>query len=90
MFNAELVYIRTNFPMGKVGLKLKDGVVTPNGQELAHLMALWGAGGRFGDGESKLRGLKCELPWLVCRPLLHHIRSRANWTRVEADAAARV
>jgi len=28
-FNAELVYIRTNFPMGKTGLKLKNGTITP-------------------------------------------------------------
>ena len=30
-FASELVYIRTNFPMGKTGLKLKDGVLTPSG-----------------------------------------------------------
>ena len=36
-FNAELVYIRTTFPMGKTGLKLKDGTTTPNGLELRRL-----------------------------------------------------
>jgi hypothetical protein len=30
-FNEELVYIRANFPMGKTGLKLKNGTVTPSG-----------------------------------------------------------
>ncbi len=49
VFNAELVYIRTNFPMGKVGLKLKKGVTTPNGDELQHLMSLWGPAAKPGD-----------------------------------------
>jgi hypothetical protein len=48
-FDQELVYIRTSFPMGKVGLKLKDGTVTPNGVELQHLMALWGPAAKPGD-----------------------------------------
>jgi hypothetical protein len=48
-FNEELVYIRTNFPMGRTGLKLKDGAVTPSGQELQHLMALWGPAAKPGD-----------------------------------------
>ena len=48
-FNQELVYIRTNFPMGKVGLKLKNGAVTPSGEELQHLMALWGPAAKPGD-----------------------------------------
>jgi hypothetical protein len=48
-FNSELVYIRTNFPMGKVGLKLRKGVTTPNGDDLQHLMALWGPAAKPGD-----------------------------------------
>lgn len=48
-FNQELVYIRTNFPMGKVGLKLQSGTVSPNGEELQHLMALWGPAAKPGD-----------------------------------------
>ena len=48
-FNAELVYIRTNFPMGKTGLKLRNGTVTPSGPELQHLMALWGPAAKPGD-----------------------------------------
>lgn len=38
----ELMYIRTPFPMGKRGLTLRDGVVSPSGAELQQLMALWG------------------------------------------------
>lgn len=48
-FNAELVYIRTNFPMGKTGLKLRDGTLTPNGQQLQQLMSLWGPAAKPGD-----------------------------------------
>lgn len=49
VFDAELIYIRTNFPMGRTGLKLKDGALTPNGVELQHLMALWGPAAKPGD-----------------------------------------
>jgi len=48
-FNAELVYIRTSFPMGKTGLKLKNGTLTPSGPELQRLMALWGPAAKPGD-----------------------------------------
>jgi hypothetical protein len=48
-FDEELVYIRANFPMGKTGLKLKDGAVTPSGKELQQLMALWGPAAKPGD-----------------------------------------
>src|SRR5208282_5242490 len=32
VFNAELVYIHTSFPMGKTGLTLRNGTVTPSDQ----------------------------------------------------------
>jgi len=48
-FNAELVYVRTNFPMGKTGLALKNGTVTPSGPELQSLMALWGPAAKPGN-----------------------------------------
>jgi hypothetical protein len=49
VFDSELVYIRTNFPMGKTGLKLKNGTLTPNGTDLQQLMALWGPAAKPGD-----------------------------------------
>jgi hypothetical protein len=49
VFNAELVYIRSTFPMGRTGLKLKGGTITPSGQELQQLMALWGPAAKPGD-----------------------------------------
>ena len=48
-FNAELVYIRHLFPMGKVGLKLRNGVVTPTGSELQQMVAMWGPAAKPGD-----------------------------------------
>lgn len=49
VFNEELIYVRAPFPMGKTGLKLKNGTVTPTGQELQQLMALWGPAAKPGD-----------------------------------------
>ena len=48
-FDAELVYIRTPFPMGKKGLNVKDGVTSPNGSELQMLMTTWGPAVKPGD-----------------------------------------
>jgi hypothetical protein len=48
-FNAELVYVRTPFPMGKKGLTLKGGVLSPNAQEMQQLIAMWGPAVKPGD-----------------------------------------
>jgi hypothetical protein len=48
-FNSDLVYIRTRFPMGKTGLTLKDGKLSPNGADLEKLIALWGPSVKPGD-----------------------------------------
>jgi hypothetical protein len=48
-FSADRVYIRTQFPMGKVGLTLKDGKISPDGQKLQQLLALWGPSVKPGD-----------------------------------------
>ena len=48
-FEAQLVYSRTLFPMGSKGLVLKDGLITPNGQNLQQLLALWGPSIKPGD-----------------------------------------
>ena len=48
-FNAELVYIRSPFPMGKKGLILKNGQLSPSGQELQSLIAMWGPAVKPGD-----------------------------------------
>ncbi|MBZ5705290.1 MAG: DUF2845 domain-containing protein [Acidobacteriia bacterium] len=48
-FNAELVYIRSAFPMGKKGLTLKDGKISPDAQELQQLIAMWGPAVKPGD-----------------------------------------
>jgi hypothetical protein len=48
-FEAQIVYSRTNFPMGAKGLTLKDGTVSPRGQELQQALALWGPALKPGD-----------------------------------------
>jgi hypothetical protein len=48
-FNAELAYVRVPFPMGKTGLKLKDGHITPSGPELQQMIAMWGPAAKPGD-----------------------------------------
>jgi hypothetical protein len=48
-FETQLVYARTAFPMGKKGLQLKEGVITPNGEELRQALTLWGPAVKPGD-----------------------------------------
>src|SRR5580704_17806277 len=48
-FETQLVYARTAFPMGKKGLQLKEGVITPNGEELRQTLTLWGPAVKPGD-----------------------------------------
>jgi hypothetical protein len=48
-FESELVYIRTQFPMGNKGLMLKDGVLSPHGVELQQLLVTWGPSVKPGD-----------------------------------------
>ncbi len=48
-FETQLVYARTAFPMGTKGLLLRQGVVTPNGEELQALLNLWGPAVKPGD-----------------------------------------
>jgi hypothetical protein len=48
-FNADLVYIRTKFPMGKTGLTLKEGKLSPSGNDLDRMIALWGPAVKPGD-----------------------------------------
>jgi hypothetical protein len=48
-FETQLFYARTAFPMGAKGLKLKDGVISPNGEQMRQQMALWGPAVKPGD-----------------------------------------
>lgn len=48
-FTDELVYIRTTFPMGKKGLTLKNGVISPSRDEVQRLIAMWGPSVKPGD-----------------------------------------
>jgi len=48
-FETQLVYARTAFPMGAKGLQLRQGLITPNGQELQQVLSLWGPAIKPGD-----------------------------------------
>jgi hypothetical protein len=48
-FEAQILYARVTFPMGTKGLKLKDGVTSPNGAELQQAVALLGPSIKPGD-----------------------------------------
>jgi len=48
-FTQDLVYIRAAFPMGKTGLSVKDGAVSPSGAQLQQMMAMWGPAVKPGD-----------------------------------------
>jgi hypothetical protein len=48
-FETQIVYSRTAFPMGTKGLKLRNGVITPNGEDLQRALALWGPAIKPGD-----------------------------------------
>jgi hypothetical protein len=48
-FETQLVYARTSFPMGTKGLRLKQGTITPNGEQLNQMLNLWGPAVKPGD-----------------------------------------
>jgi hypothetical protein len=48
-FNSELVYVRSPFPMGKTGLTLKDGQISPSGEQMQSMLAMWGPAAKPGD-----------------------------------------
>ena len=48
-FETQLVYSRTTFPMNAKGLRLKEDVITPNGEELRQALSLWGPAIKPGD-----------------------------------------
>jgi hypothetical protein len=48
-FETQMVYSRTTFPMGSKGLELKDGAITPNGEQLRQALALYGPSIKPGD-----------------------------------------
>lgn len=48
-FETRMVYSRATFPMGSKGLSLKDGTVTPNGEQMRQDLALYGPSVRPGD-----------------------------------------
>jgi hypothetical protein len=48
-FDDQLIYIRTQFPMGTKGLTLKDGKLSPSGKDLQGMLEMWGPSVKPGD-----------------------------------------
>jgi hypothetical protein len=48
-FTADLVFAHSAFPMGREGLRLKGGVVSPGADELQSMIMEWGAAAKPGD-----------------------------------------
>jgi len=47
--NAELAFVRKPFPMGENGITIKDGVITPDNDQLQLLIAQYGLAAKPGD-----------------------------------------
>ena len=48
-FETQLVYARTAFPMGMKGLTLRGGEISPSGEDLQRILAIWGPAVKPGD-----------------------------------------
>jgi hypothetical protein len=48
-FQTQLAYARTLFPIGTKGLELKQGVISPNGEEMREALAIYGPAIKPGD-----------------------------------------
>lgn len=48
-FETQIVYARAAFPMGAKGLTLKNGTITPSGDELQQAMTIYGPAVKVGD-----------------------------------------
>lgn len=57
LFETDLVYIRTLFPMGTKGLILKDGQLSPSGIGLQEMIAMWGPAVKPGD-QARISGIE--------------------------------
>lgn len=86
-FTADLVFAHTTFPMGKEGLRLKDGTISPGADELQQMITMWGAAAKPGD--------RTIISAVIVRP--DHIRFEINggpvrkkkwYQRIEVDGTA--
>src|SRR5260370_28101162 len=49
MINGETVFVRKPFPVGEKGLVIKNGVITPNDEQLNFMLAQSGPAAKPGD-----------------------------------------
>jgi hypothetical protein len=48
-FQDEIIYIRAMFPMGRKGLTIKDGVISPSADDVQKMIAIYGPAMKPGD-----------------------------------------
>ncbi|MGO9123458.1 MAG: hypothetical protein ACLP6G_01080 [Terriglobales bacterium] len=86
-FESELVYIRTQFPMGKRGLTLKNGALSPSGVELQRLMVTWGPAVKPGD-QARITSIAMKDDRIHFEINGGPIKKQKWYERIEIDGAA--
>jgi hypothetical protein len=86
-FESELVYIRTQFPMGKKGLTLKNGSLSPSGIDLQRLMVTWGPAVKPGD-QARITSISIKDDHIHFEINGGPIKKQSWYDRIEIDGAA--
>jgi hypothetical protein len=86
-FESELVYIRTQFPMGKKGLTLKNGVISPNGVDLQRLMVTWGPSVKPGD-QARITSLAIKDNFIHFEINGGPVKKQKWYQRIQIDGAS--
>jgi len=85
-FESELVYIRTQFPMGKKGLTLKNGTLSPSGIDLQRLMVTWGPAVKPGD-QARITSISIKDDHIHFEINGGPIKKKKWYDRIEIDGA---
>ncbi|MGO9647091.1 MAG: hypothetical protein ACLPOO_03465 [Terriglobales bacterium] len=86
-FESELVYIRTQFPMGKKGLTLKNGALSPSGVDLQRLMVTWGPAVKPGD-QARITSISIKEDRIHFEINGGPIKKQKWYERIEVDGAS--
>jgi hypothetical protein len=86
-FESELVYIRTQFPMGKKGLTLKNGNLSPSGLDLQRLIVTWGPSVKPGD-QARITSVSIKSDRIHFEVNGGPIKKQKWYERIEIDGAS--
>ena len=86
LFTSELVYIRTSFPMGKTGLTIKNGVVSPSGAELQQDLAISGPAVKAGD-QARISAVTIKDDRIRCEINGGPVKKKKWYQRIEVGGA---